>query len=162
MMRYIRHLERKDLGLDTAMIPLGSCTMKLNAATEMLPVTWDGFSRLHPFVPVEQAQGYAALVQELEASLCAITGFAAVSLQPNSGAQGEFAGLLVVRAYHRSRGQARARRRADSGLGARHQPGQRRDGGHDRGRGGQRARRRRGYGGPRRPRRPSTPAAWRA
>jgi glycine dehydrogenase len=106
MMRYIRHLERKDLGLDTAMIPLGSCTMKLNAATEMLPVTWDGFSRLHPLVPVEQAQGYAALVKELEASLCAITGFAAISLQPNSGAQGEFAGLLVVRAYHRSRGQA--------------------------------------------------------
>jgi glycine dehydrogenase len=106
MMRYIRHLERKDLGLDTAMIPLGSCTMKLNAATEMLPVTWTGFSRLHPFVPAEQAQGYATLIAELERTLCAITGFAAVSLQPNSGAQGEFAGLLVVRAYHRSRGQA--------------------------------------------------------
>jgi glycine dehydrogenase len=106
MMRYIRHLERKDLGLDTAMIPLGSCTMKLNAATEMIPVTWPGFSRIHPFVPAGQAEGYAQIVREVEESLRAITGFAAVSLQPNSGAQGEFAGLLVIRAYHRARGQA--------------------------------------------------------
>ena len=106
MMRYIRHLEHKDLGLDTAMIPLGSCTMKLNAATEMIPVTWEGFSRIHPFAPMDQAQGYADVVQELESTLCAITGFAAVSLQPNSGAQGEFAGLLAIRAYHRSRGQS--------------------------------------------------------
>jgi glycine dehydrogenase len=105
MMRYIRALERKDIGLDTSMIPLGSCTMKLNSATEMLPVTWEHFSRVHPFAPVEQAQGYAQIVSELEAALCAITGFAAVSLQPNSGAQGEFAGLMVIRAYHRERGE---------------------------------------------------------
>jgi glycine dehydrogenase len=106
MMRYIRALERKDIGLDTSMIPLGSCTMKLNAATEMLPITWEHFSRVHPFAPLDQAQGYAQIVKELEASLCAVTGFAAVSLQPNSGAQGEFTGLMVIRAYHRGRGDA--------------------------------------------------------
>jgi glycine dehydrogenase len=104
MMRYIRRLERRDLGLDTSMIPLGSCTMKLNAATEMLPVTWEHFSRVHPFAPVNQVQGYAEIFRDLEAALCEITGFAAVSLQPNSGAQGEFAGLMVIRGYHRSRG----------------------------------------------------------
>ena len=114
------------------MIPLGSCTMKLNAATEMLPVTWEHFSRVHPFAPVDQAQGYAQIVRELEAALCEITGFAAVSLQPNSGAQGEFAGLMVIRAYHRDRGERASRRRADSGLGARHQSGQRRHGRHAR------------------------------
>jgi len=106
MMRYIRHLERKDLGLDTAMIPLGSCTMKLNAATEMMPVTWEGFSRIHPFVPADQVEGYSQILRDVESALCAITGFAAVSLQPNSGAQGEFAGLLVIRAYHHARGQS--------------------------------------------------------
>jgi glycine dehydrogenase len=106
MMRYIRRLERKDIGLDTSMIPLGSCTMKLNSATEMLPVTWEHFSRVHPFVPVDQAQGYAEIFADLEDALCKITGFAAVSLQPNSGAQGEFAGLMVIRAYHQSRGEA--------------------------------------------------------
>jgi glycine dehydrogenase len=105
MMRYIRSLERKDVGLDTSMIPLGSCTMKLNAASEMLPVTWEHFSRVHPFAPAEQTEGYAQVVRELEAALCAITGFAAISLQPNSGAQGEFAGLVVIRAYHRDRGE---------------------------------------------------------
>jgi glycine dehydrogenase len=104
MMRYIRHLERKDLGLDTAMIPLGSCTMKLNAAAEMMPVSWPEFSKLHPFAPVEQAAGYRQVFDELEQALRTCTGFAAVSLQPNSGAQGEFAGLLVIRAYHASRG----------------------------------------------------------
>src|SRR5262249_23568384 len=104
MMRYIRSLERKDIGLDTSMIPLGSCTMKLNAPNEMLPVTWEHFSRVHPFAPVEQAQGYAQIVRELEEALAEITGFAAISLQPNSGAQGEFAGLMVIRAYHRDRG----------------------------------------------------------
>jgi glycine dehydrogenase len=87
------------------MIPLGSCTMKLNAAAEMLPVTWPRFSRMHPFAPAEQAQGYAEIFRDLESALCEITGFAAMSLQPNSGAQGEFAGLMVIRAYHRSRGQ---------------------------------------------------------
>jgi glycine dehydrogenase len=104
MMRYIRSLERKDVGLDTSMIPLGSCTMKLNAAAEMLPVTWPEFSRMHPFVPVDQAQGYAEVFRDLEAALCEITGFAGMSLQPNSGAQGEFAGLMTIRAYHRDRG----------------------------------------------------------
>ena len=105
MMRYIRALERKDVGLDTSMIPLGSCTMKLNAASEMIPVTWSHFSRMHPFVPAAQAQGYAQVLSELEQALCRITGFAAVSLQPNSGAQGEFAGLMTIRAYHRDRNE---------------------------------------------------------
>ncbi len=106
MMRYIRSLERKDVGLDTSMIPLGSCTMKLNAATEMYPVSWEEFSRMHPFAPADQTAGYRQICEELEAALCTITGFAAVSLQPNSGAQGEFAGLAVMRAYHQSRGDA--------------------------------------------------------
>ena len=107
MMRYIRRLERKDVGLDTSMIPLGSCTMKLNAASEMIPVSWPEFSRMHPFAPVEQAAGYQQVFRELESALSRITGFAAVSLQPNSGAQGEFAGLMAIRAYHRDRGEAR-------------------------------------------------------
>jgi glycine dehydrogenase len=106
MMRYIRSLERKDVGLDTSMIPLGSCTMKLNPATAMRPVTWPAFGRLHPFVPEDQAGGYAEVFRELEAALCEITGFARVSLQPNSGAQGELAGLMVIRAYHRDQGEA--------------------------------------------------------
>jgi glycine dehydrogenase len=105
MMRYVRSLERKDLGLDTAMIPLGSCTMKLNAAAEMAPVSWPEFARLHPFAPVEQAAGYQQVFAEVEQALSAITGLEAVSLQPNSGAQGEFTGLLVIQAYHRSRGE---------------------------------------------------------
>ncbi len=105
MMRYIRSLERKDIGLDTSMIPLGSCTMKLNAAAEMIPVTQPGFSRIHPFAPVKQAAGYAEVFAGLEKALAEITGFAGVSLQPNSGAQGELAGLLVIRAWHQSRGQ---------------------------------------------------------
>jgi glycine dehydrogenase len=104
MMRYIRGLERKDVGLDTSMIPLGSCTMKLNAAAEMLPVTWTAFSRMHPFAPLSQSEGYRQIFRELEEALCRITGFSAVSLQPNSGAQGEFAGLMAIRAYHRDRG----------------------------------------------------------
>ncbi|OFW40429.1 MAG: glycine dehydrogenase (aminomethyl-transferring) [Acidobacteria bacterium RIFCSPLOWO2_12_FULL_67_14b] len=105
MMRYIRSLERKDVGLDTSMIPLGSCTMKLNAATEMYPVSWEEFSRMHPFAPADQTEGYRQICAELEEALCAITGFSAVSLQPNSGAQGEFTGLAVLRAYHQSRGE---------------------------------------------------------
>ena len=105
MMRYIRSLERKDVGLDTSMIPLGSCTMKLNAASEMYPVSWEEFSRIHPFAPADQTEGYRQICDELEQALCEITGFAAVSLQPNSGAQGEFAGLAVMRAYHQSRGE---------------------------------------------------------
>jgi glycine dehydrogenase len=107
MMRYICSLERKDVGLDTSMIPLGSCTMKLNAASEMIPVSWPEFSRMHPFVPLDQARGYTQIFDELEQSLCRITGFAAVSLQPNSGAQGELAGLMAIRAYHRDRGDAK-------------------------------------------------------
>ena len=105
MMRYIRGLEKKDVGLDTSMIPLGSCTMKLNAASEMYPVSWEEFSRMHPFAPADQTEGYRQIFTELEQALCEITGFAAVSLQPNSGAQGEFAGLEVMRAYHQSRGE---------------------------------------------------------
>ncbi len=104
MMRYIKGLERKDVGLDTSMIPLGSCTMKLNAASEMIPVSWPEFSRMHPFAPASQTAGYAEIFAALESALCTITGFAAVSLQPNSGAQGEFAGLMTIRAYHHDRG----------------------------------------------------------
>ncbi|OFW09926.1 MAG: glycine dehydrogenase (aminomethyl-transferring) [Acidobacteria bacterium RIFCSPLOWO2_02_FULL_67_36] len=104
MMRYIRSLERKDVGLDTSMIALGSCTMKLNAASEMLPVSWPEFSKLHPFAPPSQAVGYAQIFAELEEALRQVTGLAAVSLQPNSGAQGEFTGLMTIRAYHRDRG----------------------------------------------------------
>ena len=105
MMRYLKSLERKDIGLDTSMIPLGSCTMKLTAATEMRPITWAAFAHLHPFARLDQAEGYGQIIEELESALCAITGLARVSLQPNSGAQGEFTGLMVVRAYHRDRGE---------------------------------------------------------
>jgi glycine dehydrogenase len=107
MMRYLKSLERKDVGLDTSMIPLGSCTMKLNSASVMEAVTWPEFGGVHPFAPADQAAGYAEVVADLEAALREVTGFAAVSLQPNSGAQGEFAGLMVVRAYHHHRGQER-------------------------------------------------------
>lgn len=105
LMRYLRKLADKDLALDRTMIPLGSCTMKLNAASEMIPVTWAEFGSIHPFAPADQAEGYAQLTTELEAMLCAATGYDAVSLQPNAGSQGEYAGLLAIRAYHQSRGQ---------------------------------------------------------
>jgi glycine dehydrogenase len=105
MLRYIKRLEAKDLTLCQSMISLGSCTMKLNAASELFPVSWPEFSRLHPFAPEEQARGYRRIFRDLEAWLAEITGFAAISLQPNAGSQGEYAGLLVVRAYHDSRGE---------------------------------------------------------
>ncbi|WP_206330728.1 aminomethyl-transferring glycine dehydrogenase [Modestobacter sp. KNN46-3] len=104
MLRYLRRLSDKDLALDRTMIPLGSCTMKLNAATEMAAITWPEFAGLHPFAPVEQARGYAQLIQELCDGLAEVTGYAAVSVQPNAGSQGEFAGLMAIRAYHHSRG----------------------------------------------------------
>jgi glycine dehydrogenase len=107
MLRYIKRLEAKDLTLCQSMISLGSCTMKLNAASELFPVSWPEFSRLHPFAPEEQTRGYRRLFRDLEAWLAEITGFAAVSLQPNAGSQGEYAGLLVIRAYHESRGEGR-------------------------------------------------------
>jgi glycine dehydrogenase len=105
LLRYMRKLADRDLALDRAMIPLGSCTMKLNATAEMMPITWPEFAQLHPFAPAEQAQGYRQLFETLSGWLCEITGYDAISLQPNSGAQGEYAGLLAIRAYHRSRGE---------------------------------------------------------
>jgi len=104
MTRYMRRLADRDLALDRAMIPLGSCTMKLNATAEMLPITWPEFAELHPFAPADQALGYTELIEDLSEKLCQITGYDAFSMQPNSGAQGEFAGLLTIRAYHNSRG----------------------------------------------------------
>ena len=105
MMRYLKMLENKDLSLTTSMIALGSCTMKLNAATELIPVSWAHFSRIHPFAPANQTEGYQYIIKDLEKLLCTITGFTACSLQPNSGAQGEFAGLLAIHRYHESRNE---------------------------------------------------------
>ena len=106
MLRYLKRLESKDLSLTTSMIPLGSCTMKLNATAEMYPVTWPEFGKIHPYAPLEQAKGYRQLFDRLEKALVEITGFAAVSLQPNAGSQGEYTGLLVIRQFHQSRGQS--------------------------------------------------------
>src|SRR5690606_14056998 len=105
LLRYMRKLSDRDLALDRAMIPLGSCTMKLNATTEMIPLTWAAFANLHPFAPPEQAEGYFTLFENFEEWLLDITGYDAVSLQPNSGAQGEYAGLLAIRGYHAARGE---------------------------------------------------------
>ena len=104
MLRYLRRLADRDLALDRSMIPLGSCTMKLNATTEMIPITWPEYAGIHPYAPADQAAGYHELLTELEEYLAATTGYAAVSLQPNAGSQGELAGLLAIAAYHRSRG----------------------------------------------------------
>lgn len=106
MLRYLRKLSDKDIALDRAMIPLGSCTMKLNATAEMLPVTWPEFSNIHPFAPKDQTEGYVEMIEQVESMLCAATGYDAVSLQPNAGSQGEYAGLLAIRAYHESRGDS--------------------------------------------------------
>ncbi|OHV83932.1 aminomethyl-transferring glycine dehydrogenase [Ensifer sp. LCM 4579] len=106
MTRYMRRLSDRDLALDRAMIPLGSCTMKLNATAEMLPITWPEFSEIHPFAPADQALGYRHMIEDLSEKLCAITGYDAISMQPNSGAQGEYAGLLAIRAYHIANGDA--------------------------------------------------------
>jgi len=105
MLRYIRMLSDKDLALDRSMIPLGSCTMKLNATSEMIPITWPEFANIHPFAPADQRQGYTELDEQLRAWLCAATGYAGISLQPNAGSQGEYAGLLVIKAFHESKGQ---------------------------------------------------------
>ncbi len=104
MLRYIRWLVKKDIALDRSMIPLGSCTMKLNATSEMIPVTWREFSAMHPFAPLDQTQGYQQLLEEFEAMLCEITGYDAISMQPNAGSQGEYSGLLAIKKYHQSRG----------------------------------------------------------
>ena len=106
MLRYLKRLENKDISLTRAMIPLGSCTMKLNAAAEMMPVSWPEFARMHPFAPSHQAGGYLAMLEELSGWLTECTGYDAMSLQPNSGAQGEYAGLMAIRRYHRARGES--------------------------------------------------------
>jgi glycine dehydrogenase len=106
MLRYLRRLSDRDIALDRSMIPLGSCTMKLNAVAEMIPITWREFAHMHPFAPADQTEGYREMIAGLERMLCAATGYAAVSLQPNAGSQGEYAGLLIIRAYHASRGEA--------------------------------------------------------
>ena len=105
MLRYLRKLADKDLALDRTMIPLGSCTMKLNATAEMIPITWPEFALVHPFAPAAQSKGYDELITRLSAALCEITGYDNISLQPNSGAQGEYAGLLAIRGYHQANGQ---------------------------------------------------------
>ena len=105
MLRYIRHLSDRDLALDRTMIPLGSCTMKLNATTEMIPITWPEFANIHPFAPEDQTLGYRKIISELEGWLCTLTGYDGISLQPNAGSQGEFAGLMAVRQFHKANGE---------------------------------------------------------
>ncbi len=128
MLRYIRSLSDKDLALDRGMIPLGSCTMKLNATSEMMPITWPEFADIHPFAPREQLAGYRQLNEQLCEWLCQCTGYAGISLQPNAGSQGEYAGLLAIRGWHASRGECAPQRLPDPRIGARHQPGQCRHG----------------------------------
>ena len=131
MLRYIKRLESRDLSLTASMIPLGSCTMKLNAAAEMFPVSWPEFAKIHPFAPLGQARGYQILFQNLEDWLAEITGFAGISLQPNAGSQGEYTGLLVIRAYHESRGERAPQRLPHPDFRARHESRQRRHGRHE-------------------------------
>ena len=164
MLRYLRKLSARDYALDRGMIPLGSCTMKLNATTEMEPVSLPGFADLHPFAPAEDAAGYRQLVGELEGWLAEVTGYDQVSIQPNAGSQGELAGLLAIRGYHRANGEARPRRLPDPVVRARHQRRVRGDGRHA---GRRREVRRRRRGRPRRPARavrrrtPTTsPRSW--
>ena len=121
-MRYIKQLELRDISLANSMISLGSCTMKLNAAALMQPLSLAGFQNMHPFAPADQAEGYMQLITELENDLATITGFAASSLQPNSGAAGEYTGLMVIRAYHQSRGQGYRNIVLIPLVGTRHQP----------------------------------------
>ncbi len=128
MLRYLRKLESRDLSLAHSMIPLGSCTMKLNATAEMFPISWPEFSKLHPFAPLDQTRGYAEMCNQLENWLAEITGFAAVSLQPNAGSQGEYAGLLAIREYHRLARRRRAQRLPDSTIGPWNESGERGDG----------------------------------
>jgi glycine dehydrogenase len=127
MLRYLKKLQNRDLALDHSMISLGSCTMKLNASSEMIPITWPEFADIHPFAPLDQAQGYLQMIGELETWLKAITGFDAICMQPNSGAQGEYAGLVAIARYHASRGETPAQGLPDPEIGTRHQPGHRAD-----------------------------------
>ena len=160
MLRYLRRLSARDYALDRGMIPLGSCTMKLNATTEMEPVSLPGFADLHPFAPAEDAAGYRQLVDDLEGWLAEVTGYDRVSIQPNAGSQGELAGLLAIRGYHRADGDGEPRRLPDPVVRARHQRRLGGDGRHE-GRRGQGRRRR--HGRPRRPARPvrgRTPTTW--
>lgn len=147
MLRYIRSLSDKDLALDRSMIPLGSCTMKLNATSEMIPITWPEFANIHPFAPAEQLQGYAQLDAQLRAWLCEATGYAGISLQPNAGSQGEYAGLLAIKAFHEAKGEGH-RNICLILLRARHQPGERADGRHAGGGDGLRRARQRRHGRP--------------
>ena len=130
MLRYIRALSDKDLALDRSMIPLGSCTMKLNATSEMIPITWPEFAHVHPFAPRDQLQGYAELDEQLRAWLCEATGYAGISLQPNAGSQGEYAGLLAIKAFHESKGQGHRNICLIPSSAHGTNPGQRADGRH--------------------------------
>jgi glycine dehydrogenase len=147
MLRYIRALSDKDLALDRTMIPLGSCTMKLNATSEMIPITWPEFANIHPFCPADQRQGYKKLDEQLRAWLCQATGYAGISLQPNAGSQGEYAGLLVIKAYHAAPGAPQHLPHPQQRP--RHQPRQRADGGHEGGSHRLRRARQRRYARPR-------------